>query len=254
MNDDWLRKAVTERVGKSCRVSLYCSRLDGAAAYRFGSRVMPAASLIKVPIMVCAFRQEKMGRLRFGESCAVYGNVEGGSFFYMTEGTAVTIETLIAHMIVESDNTCTNMLIDKLGFDAVNEEIRRQGMTDTVLRRKMMDFDAAAAGRENVTTAEDMGELFRRLAAGTCVDAGRDAAMRRILAQQEDNCILPAQIPHTVPVEHKTGQLDGIYHDCGIVWKDGAPYVCAVMADGIEKEPEAVYGLAYLARDIYDHM
>lgn len=255
MNDRWLNEAVKKRVRGAASVSLYCRRLDGSAEYGCDSRrVMASASLIKVPVMICAFRREKEGRLCLSQVCAVYGNVDGGSFFHVPQGTKVTIEELIVHMITESDNTCANMLIDLLGFDAVNEEIRRQGLLHTVLRRKMMDFDAAAAGRENVTTAADMGQLFLRLASGLCVDDDRDKAMRRILARQEDNCLLPAQIPHTVPAEHKTGQLDGIYHDCGLIWKDGAPYVCCIMAENIDDEARTVYDLAYLARDIYDSM
>lgn len=238
----------------SAAVSVYCRSLDDDGGVVYRDRVMPSASLIKVPIMACAFRQEKAGRLSFDETYPVYGCVEGGSFYGVPEGTEVSLYTLVLHMIVESDNTCTNMLIDLLGFNAVNEEIQRQGMVHTLLRRKMMDFEAARQGKENVTSPFDMGRLFLRLASGTCVDAQRDHAMRSILAQQEDNCILPAQIPHVVTVEHKTGELDGIYHDCGIVWKQGRPYVCCLMADGIAHEAQAIYDMSYMARFIYDEI
>lgn len=253
-DETWLEQAVERRLEKGVSVSVYCRRLDGGREIRWQDKVMPSASLIKVPILVCAFRREKEGLLSFAQKQAVYDAVEGGSFFDLPQGAVVSVWDLLFHMIVESDNTCTNMLIDLLGFDAVNEEIRRQGMAHTVLRRKMMDFEAAAAGRENVTTAADMGRLFIRLAQGRCLDPERDKTMRQILAAQEDNCILPAQIPHNVAVEHKTGQLDGIYHDCGLVWKPGGPYVCCLMADHICDEPKALYDLSYLGRDIYDHM
>ena len=235
-------------------VSVYCRPLDGGDDFFYRDRVMPSASLIKVPIMACVFRKEKEGQLSFDATYPVYGSVEGGSFYDLPEGTEVSLRTLVFHMIVESDNTCTNMLIDVLGFDAVNEEIRRQGMEHTLLRRKMMDFEAARQGKENVTSPGDMGRLFLRLASGTCVDGRRDEAMRAILAQQEDNCILPAQIPNTVAVEHKTGELDGIYHDCGLVWKQGRPYVCCLMADGIVHEAQAIYDMSYLARFLYDEI
>lgn len=247
-----LEKYMEEKQYDSAVVSVYCRPLKETGDFLYHDRVMPSASLIKVPIMACAFRMEKKGDLSFDQTYPVYGCVEGGSFYGVAEGTDVSVYTLLFHMIVESDNTCTNMLIDILGFDAINEEIRRQNMNHTQLRRKMMDFDAARRGNENVTSPGDMGLLFYNLASGTCVDVERDQAMRRILAQQEDNCILPAQIPHTVLVEHKTGELDGLYHDCGIVWKQDRPYVCCLMADGISSEPQAIYDLAYLARFLYD--
>jgi beta-lactamase class A len=78
--------------------------------------------------------------------------------------------------------------------------------------------------------------------------------MRLILSQQEDNCILPAQIPNNVRVEHKTGELDGVYHDCGIVYKPGHPYICCIMTEGFTDEPQALYDLSYVARDIYDEV
>lgn len=249
-----LEAYIKEKQHGSAAVSVYCRPLAEQDAFVYRDRVMPSASLIKVPIMACAFRMEKAGHLSFDRMCSVYGGVEGGSFYYLPEGTDVSVYTLLLHMIAESDNTCTNMLIDMLGFDAVNEEIERQDMVHTKLQRKMMDFAAARSGKENLTSPGDMGLLFSRLASGTCIDAERDRAMRRILAQQEDNCILPAQIPNTVPVEHKTGELDGIYHDCGIVWKAEQPYVCCLMADGICSEAQAVYDLSYLARFLYDEI
>ena len=157
-------------------------------------------------------------------------------------------------MIVESDNTCTNVLIDRLGMDAVNEEIRRLGMTHTILQRKMMDFIASRDGRENMTTVSDMGRFFSLLSRGHAVDAARDQRMLDILSHQEDNCILPAQLPHTVRVDHKTGELDGIYHDCGLIYAPSGPFILCLMADGVSDEPRLFYGLSYFTRAVYDEL
>lgn len=254
LHTNWLRQQKEKRLQQPLNLSVFCQPLGDTEALTDNERCMPSASLIKIPIMIQAFRQAGSGRISFDTVLPLHQPVDGGSFGEKPEGTPVTVRELVQHMIVESDNTCTNMLIDLLGMEAINEEIARQGMTQTILQRKMMDFDAAKAGRENKTTPSDMGHVLLRLAQGTCLGEKEDAAMRQILSQQEDNCILPAQIPHTVRVDHKTGELDGLYHDCGIIWKENAPYVCCLMADGIADEAQALSDLSYLARDIYDKM
>ena len=120
--------------------------------------------------MACVFRKEKEGQLSFDATYPVYGSVEAVRFTPCRRVRKYLFRTLVFHMIVESDNTCTNMLIDLLGFDAVNEEIQRQGMEHTQLRRKMMDFEAARQGKENVTSPGDMGRVVSAPGLGTCVD------------------------------------------------------------------------------------
>lgn len=254
INTTWLQQQKEKRLQQPIELSLYCQPLDSQTAFVDNDRCMPSASLIKIPIMIQAFRQAAKGSISFERVLPLHQIVDGGSFGEKKEGTPVTIRELVQHMIVESDNTCTNILIDLLGMDAINEEIARQGMKHTILQRKMMDFAAAKAGRENKTTASDMGHLLWQLANGNCLGNTLDTAMLQILSCQEDNCILPAQIPHPVRVDHKTGELDGLYHDCGIVWKDKIPYVCCLMADGITDEAQTISDLSYLARDIYDIM
>lgn len=250
----WLEKAKNTYLRDPMELSVYCRRLDESLGLADTDCVMPSASLIKVPIMIHAFRRNREGHLPFDKSIAVYDPVEGGSFGHVAAGTVVTIGTLVQHMIVESDNTCTNMLIDLLGMDKINEEIQHQGMKQTILQRKMMDFEAAVRGKENKTTPSDMGHIFYQLAQGQCLGEAIDRKMIEILLHQEDNCILPAQIPNPIPVAHKTGELDGIYHDCGIIWKPNAPYICCLMAQHITHEAQAIYDMSYLARAIYDEM
>ena len=118
----------------------------------------------------------------------------------------------------------------------------------------MMDFEAARQGKENMTTAGDMGRFFTLLAQGNVVNTTADQTMRDILCQQEDNPILPAQLPHQLPVAHKTGELDGIYHDCGIIYGAKGPIVLCLLASQVKSEPELFYGLSYLTRALYDNL
>lgn len=252
LTKQWMEQKIEQRMTGNVDISVYVRPLHRTEPFIYNDRLMQSASLIKVPIMITAFLQEWRGHLHFADEYPLQHVVEGGSFYHRPEGQAVSVYDLIFHMIVESDNTAANMLIDILGMDNINEAIQMLSLEHTVLRRKMMDFQAAQRGRENTTCVSEMGRLFGLLASGQCLDERRDEAMLLILSQQEDNCILPAQIPNNIRVEHKTGELDGVYHDCGIVRKQGQPYICCIMADGITNEPHALYDLSYLARDIYD--
>ncbi|MCH4188654.1 MAG: class A beta-lactamase-related serine hydrolase [Megasphaera sp.] len=250
----WMKQRIDQRMTENVDVSVYVRALTSNAPFIYNDRLMQAASLIKLPIMITAFLQEWRGHLHFADTYPVRDAVEGGSFYEASAGKVASVYELVFHMIVESDNTCANMLMDILGAEAINETAQMLSLEHTVLRRKMMDFAAASQGRENTTSVSEMGRLFGMLASGQCLDERRDEAMLLILSQQEDNCILPAQIPNNIRVEHKTGELEGVYHDCGIVRKPGNPYICCIMADGITNEPHALYDLSYLARDIYEMM
>lgn len=253
MNRQWIEEHLTPYLPSGTDLSIYCRPLQSKDAVVYHERVLPSASLIKLPIMSTLFRKEKEGTLSFNENLTITSPVEGGSF-YKRGGTMAAISELIFHMIVESDNTCTNVLIDRLGMEAVNDEIQRLGLTHTVLRRKMMDVIASSDGRENMTCVSDMGRFFSLLAEGKAVDPKRDAQMLTILSQQEDNCILPAQLPHTVRVDHKTGELDGLYHDCGLIYAPTGPFILCLMADGVADEPQLFYGLSYFTRAVYDEL
>lgn len=250
----WMKQQIEQRMTENSNISVYIRALADDKPFIYNDRLMQAASLIKLPIMITAFFQEWRGRLHFTDTYPIHDAVEGGSFYNAPANKAVSVYKLVFHMIVESDNTCANMLMDILSMETINKTTQMLSLEHTVLRRKMMDFAAASQGRENTTSVSEMGRLFGLLASGQCLDERRDEAMLRILSKQEDNCILPAQIPNNIRVEHKTGELDGVYHDCGIIRKPGHPYICCIMADGIIDEPHALYDLSYLARDIYEMM
>lgn len=259
MDLSWLKERVKERVKGAkvkggVRVSMAIQELSTPFPILYDNRTMPAASLIKLPIMATAFKLYDEGKFDLTAKVKVHDAVEGGSFFYLPKDTEVTWQEAVFHMIVESDNTCANMLIDEIGMDRINEEIKRIGLHFTLLQRKMMDFDAIEQQKENWTSQNDMAVMLYLLSQKQWLGPKLDTQMKYILGCQEDNCILPAQLPNYVHVAHKTGELDGIYHDCGIIEKDGSPYICCIMTDGITNQAQTISDLSYLARDIYDVM
>ncbi len=220
-------------------------------------RPLRSASLIKLFVMAEAFRRAGRGELDLEERVAVppEARVGGaGALEHAPPGTARTWRELVEVMIVESDNTATNIVIDRLGMASVNALAAALGCRETVLRRKMMDFAAAAAGRENYTSPADVAAILTRIYRGECVAPAADAAMAAILLRQEDRCKLPLLLPAGTAVACKSGELAGAEHDAGIVYGPGGDYVLAVMSDGLADEARGRAVIARLSRTVYDWM
>jgi beta-lactamase class A len=223
--------------------------------WAFSSKPMRAASLIKLFIMVEVFENISAGHIdpeetvSFGESDRVNG---AGLLQHLSAGTARTILELTDLMITESDNIATNLLIDRIGMESANSRIHHLGYTDTVLRRRMMDFDAAASGRENHTSVTDTARLLHRIHSANCIDKTADSAMIRILERQTDRCKIPLLLPPGTVCQHKTGELPGAEHDAGIIFSPTGPYVLSVMSDDLPDPERGCQVVAKLSRAVYD--
>jgi beta-lactamase class A len=231
--------------------------LAGGRRWLLNPRPLRAASLIKLFVMAEAFRRAGRGELDLEERVAVPEEAKvGGAGALETSppGTVRTWRALIEVMIVESDNTATNLVVDRLGMAGVNALAAALGCGDTVLRRKMMDFAAADVGRENFTTAADAAAILTKLYRGECVGPAADAAMVAILLRQEDRCKLPLYLPAGTAVACKSGELTGAEHDAGIVYGPRGDYVLAVMGDGLADEARGREVVARLSRTVYDWM
>ena len=187
-----------------------------------------AASVIKLPILVEAFRQVRDGQASMEETFSIRPEQKMpscGALTYLHDGLSVTFRDLCVLMIILSDNTATNLLIDRLGMDSVNQTIRALGLGQTTLRRKLFDSEAAARGLENTITAREMGALLEKLFRGQCVSPQADEAMLNIMKDQRLNGKIPFFL-HGVKIAHKTGEDDGITHDVGIVYAGHPLILC----------------------------
>ena len=146
----------------------------------YNSKPMRSASMIKVFIMAAVMDKAKNGELDINETLTLRGSDKVGGAGILAgyaSGTELTLREVMELMITHSDNTATNMVIDRVGMSAINAYIQREGYGDTVLRRKMMDYDAIAAGRENFSSVRDLGEFFFRLYNYECVNEHYDKIM-----------------------------------------------------------------------------
>lgn len=221
--------------------SIYVKQLDSGEETYLNPMRHKSASLIKVFIMAEAFHQQQQGKLDFNETVTITkeNQYAWGALDKVAPGTQVTVGTLVEQMIVVSDNTATNLLIPKLGMDNINALIQKLGCTETVLGRRMLDSAAAKAGRENYTSPRDMGIILEKLYNKECIDPERDQQMLDLLARQQWNERIPANLPHDLKVAHKTGELGGALHDCGIVFGRQHAYILCMMTKNV---PDAHQG------------
>lgn len=220
------------------RVSLYYRPLEGGCAQMYNAdEPLMAASVIKIPIMVEAFRQFESGELDPAETYVLREEDKMpscGALNRMHAGLEVTMRDLVELMIVLSDNSATNVLIDRLGIDKVNACLRAQGVQKSTLRRKLFDRAGHAAGIENTVTAREMGMLLEKMYYGELISPEASAQMLEILRNQKLNGKLPFFLkPRGIAVAHKTGEDDGITHDVGVVYAQ-RPFVVCMLSNETE--------------------
>lgn len=218
------------------------------------NRLFPSASLVKVPIMLACFKAAREGKINLKDNLTLSSSYKvsgSGILKTMPSGSAVSIEKLIEHMITDSDNTATNMLIGLLGFDYLNKSFKGFGLKNTNLSRKMMDFISRKHGVENYTTAEDMAYILEMLYRKRFLSKDISERCLTLLKQQKLNDRIPARLPSDTVVAHKTGLERKVCHDAGIVFAGGDFLVC-VLTKNAENSKTAKEFIAGVAQDSYN--
>lgn len=194
--------------------------------------VFPQASSIKIPILIELMRQAQDGKLNLTDRVEIHrANLVGGSGvlqFFSEGSSAVSLRDLAVLMVVLSDNSATNMIIDRVGMENVNAMLDGLGLDQTRLERKMIDISAEQADRENHSTPRQMGTLVEELNAGKLLDAEHTKMALEILEYPKDSPIR-AGVPPAITVAEKPGSLSGAQCDSGIVFLEGRPYAISVM-------------------------
>jgi len=219
--------------------------------------VFPQASSIKIAVLLETFKQAEEGRLKLDEFIALEESrkVEGsGVLFHLGRPSlSLSIRDLAVLMVVLSDNTATNILIEKVGLEAVNKRMDALGLPKTRLRRKMMDLQAAAEGRENVSTPLEMMTLLERIWKGSAIGEPYREDLLAILAIPKDSP-LRAGVPEGVDVAEKPGELEAVRCDSGIVMLSGRPYVLCVMTTYLKRDADGNQAITAVSRIVYEHI
>jgi beta-lactamase class A len=216
------------------------------------NEVFPAASVIKVGILAELMRQTSAGKLSLSDVVHLKDEDKvGGSgiLFELHAGLELTVNDLAVLMMVQSDNTAGNLLIDMVSMASVNEYLGQLGLSATRLERKFMDYEARDRGRENVTTPWDMMRLLELIYRERLPHS---RLMLDILCRQQDTHKMRLLLPDGVRVGNKGGELDGVRHDVGIVLTSH-PYVFCALTRDQQDVVAAELAIARLSRLFYDY-
>lgn len=254
---DTLRQATgaaLERIaaGADGVIGYYIADLEGTDRFvRLEQAPFPAASTIKLAILHELFRRADSGDLALDEVRPMEREraVPGGLLFELTAPSLSNRDLAVA-MILQSDNTATNVLIDRLGMDAVNRGMAALGLTGTALRRHMIDLEAARQGRENVSTPADLARLMLALHRGEGLTAASAAAAMEILKKPKRTPIAIGVSPG-IAIASKPGALEGVRADAGIVYVPGRPYVFVAMGTFLREDEHPERPLEALAQTAF---
>jgi beta-lactamase class A len=212
---------------------------DGRRYLLHGNDVFPQASSIKICVLAELYRQTQQGKLKLTDLYTVNASdlvpdsdIMGG----FTPGvTRITLRDLATIMVAVSDNSATNVLIDRVGMDNVNALLNSLGLRETRLRRKMMDIKAAAEGRENVSTPADMMNLLEALYRGKVLNKEMTEDFFKVLSTHKDSWI-PRDLPDDLKIANKPGALEGVRNDSGVIFVEKRPYILCVMTTYLHRE------------------
>ncbi|WP_411275004.1 serine hydrolase [Daejeonella sp.] len=228
-----------------------------------------AASTMKTPVLIEAYKQAAAGKFMITDPIMVkneFKSIVDGSLYSLTAGddsdtvlytkigTKLPIYDLLYLMIIKSSNLATNIIIDLVGAQNVNKTMRKMGAKNIQVLRGVEDSKAFQKGMNNTTTAYDQMLIFNEMAMGKIIDKKSSDAMINILLDQAFNDKIPAQLPKDVKVAHKTGWINGINHDAGIVYlPDGRKYVLILLSKELVDDKAGITAMANVSRIIYNY-
>lgn len=202
---------------------------DEPVAARLEREPFPTASAIKVPILYELLKQSDEGTLHLDQAAPLdRTRVVGGSGVLQHLGTpALSLRDHATLMMVLSDNTATNVVIDAVGMANVNRRLRTFELGDIQLRRKMMDDAAVTRGDENIASPTSLLRATQLLWQGKGLSAASRDAGRTIMRLVPG--AIRSAVPGSIAVYSKTGSLAGVRAETAIVDLPGAPFGLAVM-------------------------
>jgi beta-lactamase class A len=253
------------RLQTMARLKQIADRVDGAAGYcivdltsgerfeRAAAQVFPTASTIKLAILYELMARGDEGSLSLDETVALdRARAVPGGILYELGTPVLSLRDYANVMVIESDNTATNVLIARLGMGAITARMARAGLADTKLRRYMIDLEAARKGNENVSTPADLARLLEMFYKGTGLTAASQEEALRILKKPKDSPVRRA-VPPDIPIASKPGALDGVRADTAVIYAKNRPFLFVAMTTMLQDEGAGDAAIEELARVAFSY-
>jgi beta-lactamase class A len=255
--------------GAAATVSVWHGGLDGVPLHaRAEHERHYAASTMKLPLLVAAYRRHERGELDLDAEVPVHNAFRSaldGSPFHLEQaddqddetwalvGRRTTLRHLVRHAIVRSGNLATNLVLEHVGAGEVAEVLAEAGCADgSLLPRGIGDAAAREAGLDNQVTAHDLARVLLGIAGGTLASPHTCREIEAVLADQEHRDKIPAGLPAGTNVANKTGWVEGVAHDAALVRPaDRPPYVLVVCTTTDLPEEVAAELIAGISRTLW---
>ena len=255
----WLDEIMAAQEGNvSC---VYKNLVTGEEYTWNPETVHPSASVIKIFLMAYVFRLCREGKLCLTDQVDIdpaFLAESCGVLYYLKDVRQMSVRDLVELMIIVSDNAATNQLTALVGMEKLQNYLEAElGLTATRWRRMMMDFEAAARGFQNDTSASEVAWILERIYRKELVSEEASGAMLQILKEQQFDDLIPFYLNEFLPehsIAHKSGGLEGVVHDAAIVDAGKEPFILCLMGSGLRDRVPFSRAMGEIAKKIYDEI
>lgn len=242
-----IKKYLESRIGT---YAFFFEDLESGFTYGYNENVqMTSAGCTKLPIALSVIKYVEdenatfLDKVKIEEKDKIYGT----GILHEFDNRDYTIFELLVAMLIQSDNTAANKLIDIVGMDRINEDIASLGLKNTRLNRKTSDERAVSTGVENITSAYDLSKIWKILYKAEFLNEENSQMLIDILQRQQMKNKLALYIPDDLKYEisSKTGDKSGVENDTALLHLQKGSFTFTVLSMGI---PNSVYGTVTLAK------
>jgi beta-lactamase class A len=250
------------------KVAIAVKDLKTGQSYYLGAdEVMPTASLIKLPVMIEVYQQVAEGKVKLSDMVTLHDSdkVPGSGIltYHFSEGATFPLRDAVRLMIAYSDNTATNLILDRIGVASTSKRMTAWGFPNTrinakVYRGKTTSIDPARTKKYGLgsTTAREMVELLEKLYRGKLVSPAACKEMIGHLKQCQDKDKIKRFLPAKIEVADKTGAVSDVRTDAGILYLPSGPVVLCVLTAHNEdrrwdRDNAGNLLIAHVAQEVY---
>ncbi|EFG35553.1 serine hydrolase [Fusobacterium vincentii] len=249
-----IEKIISQVEGNVC-INFYDLNKNNGFSVNGDKKVL-SASMIK--LLILAELMKKIFENKFSLSDTVmmanFMKIEGdGVLKELNTGHHFTLKELATLMIIVSDNQATNILIDFLGMENINQLGKELDLKETFLGRKMMDAEARKKGYDNYTCADDISLLLKLIYQEKLINKEASQLMLDILLRQQQGERLQRYLPSDIKIAHKCGDLDNLENDGGIIWLGDRAYILVVLTNGMPNL-QCKQTIGKISKFVYDKM
>ena len=249
-----IKKIISQVEGSVC-INFYDLNKNNVFSINGDKKVL-SASMIKLLILAELMKKISENKFSLSDTIMIADSMKTGGDGVLKELNTehhFTLKELATLMIVVSDNQATNILIDFLGMENINQLGKELRLKKTFLGRKMMDIEARKKGYDNYTCADDISLLLKLIYQEKLINKEASQLMLDILLRQQQGERLQRYLPSDIKIAHKCGDLDNLENDGGIIWLGGKTYILVILTNGMPNL-QCKQTIGKISKFVYDKM